>query len=75
MIHRSQFFVYVQGKLKSTPCRDQRSANNILRGTTAYVWFHKGRFGWSARKAESYGFRTPKEALCDLLEYFKEGGY
>ena len=75
MIHRDKFYECVKGRLKSMPCKTQKSANHILRGTTAYIWWHKGKYGWSTCKAECYGFRTPREALYDILMYFMEGGY
>ena len=75
MIHRNNFYECVKSRLMSMPCKNQKSANRILRGTNAYIWFHKGKFGWSAYKASCYGFKTPREALYDILMYFMGGGY
>lgn len=53
---------------------NQKKANMILRGTTGYIWCSNGRYGWTARKSTCYRFNTPRQALNDILQYFKEGG-
>ena len=54
---------------------DKEVANKLLRDTPGRIWYSNGRYGWSTRMAICYKFNSARAALCDILEYFKEGGY
>ena len=48
--------------------------NDILSGTTAFIYEKNGKYAWMAIMAEADGFDTVSEAYLDACAYL-EGGY
>lgn len=50
-------------------------ANYILEGSTISIHRDGEKYMWFAIMSERSGFNTPRGALNDAMEYYKNGGY
>lgn len=64
----------LDARKKGTPM-SLEEANNILEGSTISIHLEGEKYMWFAIMCEHHGFNTPRGALNDAIEYYKNGGY
>lgn len=78
MVKRGMGYEFVKGKLdarkKGTPMSLEES-NYILEGSTISIHRDGEKYMWFAIMSECSGYNTPRGALNDAMEYYKNGGY